>query len=332
MNGEVDWELLADHLGGALAGTPEGDRVAQLVSTDPSWARAATELSAAIAAVTRDLRTLPPVTMPDDVTARLDRALAAAVGAPEAASAPDVAAAPGGAGAPDAAPAAPAGRPVAESRRPPSHPGARKRRRAARWGAGLALAAGVAAFSAVSLTEWQPDQTFPDFIVEGSGDEDKASDGSTDQLAPEAAAPTADEEAGPLMVATGSNYEAATLAITEPARPTPVLGHQNRPSPPVQAPENELGVNEAPPSVVPDPLAWLWLDPAERNECLALIAAALQPPPVSITTVDFATFEGEPALIVWATAGDGSRWAWVSGPDCGLVTGDPDVRYQTQIS
>ena len=34
---EVDWDLLADHLGGALQGTPEEARVAHLVATDPAW-------------------------------------------------------------------------------------------------------------------------------------------------------------------------------------------------------------------------------------------------------------------------------------------------------
>jgi hypothetical protein len=302
----VDWNLLADHLGGALAGTPDEARVERLVSTDPSWARAATELSAAMDAVAGDLRTLPADTMPEDVAARLDRALATA------AVAPDVAA------------GAPTGRPAGESRRPPAHPGTRKRRRMARWGAGLAVAAGVAAFAAIGVNVWEPDQVLPG-LSEGGDD-------SAGQAVPESldGAPEV-EQTGPLVVATGNDYDATTLAITEPARPSPRLGPQNMPSPPQEAPTTARDEEAAPPPV-PDPLVRLWTDPAERQECLTMISQAIQPPPVSITTVDFAMYEGEPALIIWATAGDGSRWAWVSGPGCGAIAGDPDVWFETQIS
>ncbi|MGH3679628.1 MAG: hypothetical protein ACRDT2_05120, partial [Natronosporangium sp.] len=56
----VDWDRLADHLGGALAGTPEGAEVDRLVATDPSWSQAAAELSGALDAVAADLRAQPP--------------------------------------------------------------------------------------------------------------------------------------------------------------------------------------------------------------------------------------------------------------------------------
>lgn len=305
----VDWDLLADHLGGALAGTPEGARVERLVSTDPSWARAATELSVAMDAVAGDLRTLPPLTMPVDVAARLDRALATA-------TAPDVAAA-----------GAPRGRSAGESRRPPAHPHPRRRRRVARWGAGLAVAAGVAAFAAIGVNGWEPDQVFPGLADNGGAD---TAGGAAPESFNGAQVP---DETGPLMVATGSDYDATTLAITEPARPSPRIGPRNLPSPPHVLPETTPDDTPAsPPPVVPDPLVRLWSDPAEREECLLMIAYAIQPPPVVIDTVDFASYDGEPALIIWATAGDGSRWAWVSGPDCGAIAGDPDVRFETQIS
>jgi hypothetical protein len=315
--GDVDWDLLADHLGGALAGTPEAARVERLVSTDPGWARAATELSAAMAAVAGDLRTLPAPTMPDDVAVRLERALAAA------GAVPDVSAAGGlTTGAPVAG-----GRSTGEPRRPPGRP-RRRRGRVAKWGAGLAVAAGVVAFAAVGLSGGDPEQAVP-----GLADSD---DGGGEAAAPQApeedgAAPRA-EALPPLVVATGSNYDASTLEITEPTRPSPQLGGQNLPSPPVQAPEHEFGTNDAAPPVVPESLLRLWTDPQERAECLSMISETLQPPPVTINTVDFATYEGEPALVIWATTGDGSRWGWVSGPDCGAVAGDPDVWFQTQLS
>jgi len=303
----IDRDLLADHLGGALAGTPEGARVERLVSTDPSWARAATELSAAMDSVAGDLRTLPPLTMPDDIAARLDHALASAAATP------------------DVATAARGGRSAGESRRPPAHPGGRKRHRVARWSAGLAVAAGVAAFAAIGISGWEPDQPFPGLTDNDSGGADGAAGPESLNEAP------AQQPSGPLVVATGSDYESATLEITEPARPSPRLGGQNLPSPPQQASDDALGTNEAP-TVVPDPLVRLWTDPVERGECLTMIAASIQPPTVTINTVDFATYEGEPALIIWATAGDGTRWAWVSGPGCGAIAGDPDVWFETQIS
>jgi hypothetical protein len=49
--------------------------VADLIATDPEWARAAAQLSGALDAVAGDLARLPAPTMPDDVAARLDAAL-----------------------------------------------------------------------------------------------------------------------------------------------------------------------------------------------------------------------------------------------------------------
>lgn len=310
LGGSVDWDLLADHLGGALAGTPEGARVDRLVSTDPGWARAATELSAAVDAVAADLRTLPAPAMPDDVVARLESALAATPSIPDAS--------------PIGAPASGA-RSAGEPRRPPARPGTRRRHRVARWSAGLAVAAGVAAFAAIGLSSLDADQQFPG-LTDSGADDGAAAPESLDQDRPGGL-----DALPPLVVATGSDYQATTLAITEPTRPTPRFGGQNAPSPPQQAPEQSLDTAEAP-ETLPDSLIRLWTDPAERAECLGMIAQSIQPPPVRINTVDFATYEGEPALIIWASAGDGTRWGWVSGPACGLIAGDPAVWFQTQLS
>jgi hypothetical protein len=322
----VDWDLLADHLGGALAGTPEGERVERLVATDPGWARAAGELSTAMDAVTTDLRTLPAPTIPDDIAARLDAAL----------EAPDVVLAVS----PTPSHPAGAGRSVDESRRPPSHPGTRRRRRVTRWSAGLAVAAGVATFAAIGLGSWlgawEGDGPLTD-VVSGDGDEDSGAAAPEPEQPPSALDGTPPVEGfapsfpTTLMVATGTDYQEDMLATAEPERPVPVLGGQDEPSPPPQAPDSRIDTDDAADSVPPS-LVRLWVDPAARAACLELIMASLRPPPVTINTVDFAMYQGQPALVIWATDGNAGRWAWVSGPDCGAVAGDPDVQFQTQLS
>jgi hypothetical protein len=308
----VDWDLLADHLGGALDGTPEAARVEQLVATDPSWARAARELSSALDAVATDLRTLPAPALPDDIAARLDAAL-------DAAPAPDVT--PAGSPSP--------GRSAGESRRPPSRPGTpRRRRRMARWSAGLAVAAGVATFAAIGLGSWlgnwEPQTPIPGLSDNGGDDSGgEAADSWLEEEAPAASAPGG--RLNLLIVATGNDYQEETLASTQPPRDVQ-LGGQDQPSPTTAAVPDE-----APSSVLP-PLFRLWTDPEARAACLAMITESLRPPPVTISAIDFAMFEGQPALVIWATTGDNARWAWVSGPDCGEVAGDPDVQFQTQLS
>ncbi|MCG5440459.1 hypothetical protein PSH25_005176, partial [Micromonospora sp. PSH25] len=77
---EVDADLLADYLGGALDGTPQQDEVAQLVSADPSWAEAYALLAPALAEVRTDLTRWaePSPEMPSAITDRLLTALASA--------------------------------------------------------------------------------------------------------------------------------------------------------------------------------------------------------------------------------------------------------------
>jgi hypothetical protein len=77
---DVDIDLLADYAGGALDGTPAHARVAELVHTDPAWASALDALRTADALVGADLAGLAGAAepIPDDVAARLDRALAVA--------------------------------------------------------------------------------------------------------------------------------------------------------------------------------------------------------------------------------------------------------------
>ncbi|GIH08971.1 hypothetical protein Rhe02_70380 [Rhizocola hellebori] len=79
--------MLADYVGGALDGTPEADRVAQLIASSPQWRSAADELTAALRAVSDDLGVLreAPEIMPPDLVTRFDELLASPAMAPTAA-------------------------------------------------------------------------------------------------------------------------------------------------------------------------------------------------------------------------------------------------------
>ncbi|MEV6599005.1 hypothetical protein AB0M36_19420 [Actinoplanes sp. NPDC051346] len=77
---EVDFDLLADYVGGALDGTPDEAVVSALIVGHPAWRRAHAELSGATEAMTAALQSwgAEPEPMPADVIMRLDTAFAAA--------------------------------------------------------------------------------------------------------------------------------------------------------------------------------------------------------------------------------------------------------------
>lgn len=328
----VDWDRLADHLGGALAASPEETDMARLVATDPGWARAATELSAAFEAVAADLRSLPEPVLPDEIAARLDATLRAA-GRPGAAPGQrgpgSMAPAPGTAGPAPGAPGPAGGRTAGEDRRPPGHPRSRsRRRRVVRLGGGFAVAAGVVAFAAIGFAVWSPSQP----LVVGGGDDQ----GEGREFSPEAEQPVLGETGGPVIVATGTDYQQPAVAASEPDLPvgglggTPELGTSGDRDPVAQPPDAMAG-EERVPDLVPPRLASMWVDPAARELCLELVRQALGPPPVTLETVDFARFESEDALVIWATLADQTRIVWVSGPACGTPGAGPDERFRDQV-
>jgi len=347
----VDWDRLADHLGGALTGTPDEAEVARLVATDPNWAHAAGQLEAAFEAVAADLRSLPEPSLPDDVATRLAGALRtaphltpAAGPDPTPTGAEPTAPEPAGTGpAPGrrrgAVPAT-ASRPTDASSRPAGRPAARPRRwRGTRLGAGVAVAAGVVAFAAIGFSALSPS-----FLPGGADDSDTAGQAG----APEQSALIEQPGGDPVMLASGTDYRPPTITGQEPELAVP--GTQGTPrlapaEPGEEDPGNQTDIetdSPAPlpaptvldpdrriPEVVPPSLAALWADPAVRARCLELIRAELAPAPAVINTVDFARFEGEDALVVWATTADGARVVWVSGPACGTREAGPDRKFQT---
>ena len=81
---EVDFDLLADYVGGALDGTPEHVRVTDLVAHDPAWRAAHETLTAGMTAVGAQLSALGAAAepMPADLAVRLEEAFRAAPPAP----------------------------------------------------------------------------------------------------------------------------------------------------------------------------------------------------------------------------------------------------------
>ena len=72
--GEVDIDLLADYIGGALAGTPDESAVAALIADDPAWRTTYASLRDGMTIVEAALGDLGPEPMPADVAARLEAA------------------------------------------------------------------------------------------------------------------------------------------------------------------------------------------------------------------------------------------------------------------
>ncbi|WP_250031862.1 hypothetical protein [Paractinoplanes maris] len=69
---EVDIDLLADYIGGALEGTPEESAVATLIAENPGWREAYERLGGGVALVRAELGRFEPEPMPSDLAARLD--------------------------------------------------------------------------------------------------------------------------------------------------------------------------------------------------------------------------------------------------------------------
>jgi hypothetical protein len=297
----VDRDLLADYLGGALDGTPDGRRVADLVAHDPAWRSAHDELAYALPAVTAALADLPPVEpMPTDVADRITAALA---DLPR--RTPDELAYLDG--------LAPPGTTPAGERRLHPVPGsgsdraAHRRRRMRRWAAPVAVAAAVAAFAALTVHHTRGGDSAERSTAGGA-----ATFATAGSRAPNEVLRHQGDGAGPVVLASGTDYTPDTLDVAPFAAPAAKTGAQG---------------GEPGPSV-PQPLARLSGEGA-LNACLQAIAAA-HGAPIQARTVDFASFQGSPAVVVRFAAAGGA-WVWVSGPECGTPGAGPDTRYQVKV-
>jgi hypothetical protein len=312
---EVDFDLLADYVGGALAGTPDEAAVAALIAGDPAWQTAHDELAGAMVSVGADLSALGAVSepMPADLVVRLDAAFASAAAARESA-APDSAVADPAPIDPElAAPAAPfvlpSGAGAASGRHLSAVPGdgvgkrerptAADRRRRLRWAVPVAAAAGVIAFAGVGINylngQSQSDKSASSSAA-GSGELQDSSGN------PMAAPDRADVAAGSRVLASGRDYRLATLASAPAAGIAPDT-------------KSESGSAIAPRPLTGSSLERLTLGDA-LQACLDAIERQNAAGPITAPVVDYARFDGSPALIVRFTADNGS-WVWATGPDCG---------------
>ncbi|WP_019870187.1 hypothetical protein [Salinispora oceanensis] len=317
---EVDHELLADYVGGALAGTPDEVTVARLVERDTAWADAYARLAPAVAEVHAALAAYGTAEeMPAGVADQIRTALAATDVATTIEGTPAEGVTAGRAARPSVVPT----QPHAGSRRRGGTPRVtaagpgRRRRRWQRVGAPVALAAvAVAAVGLLGLDQLDRGTDGP-----GSGT------GTTEQAA---AGPVG--TAGP-PIQTGSDYQRADLA--DPASsPQQFPGESN-----IESEPSDVGITESEPSGVgiqgyrtagPVGLDRL-TDPSALETCLAAIGTEHDAGRLAVELVDYARFEGRPALVVRFTDATGTRWAWVSGPECGVSGSGADTRYRTRV-
>ncbi|MCZ7421770.1 hypothetical protein O7605_19900 [Verrucosispora sp. WMMA2121] len=356
----VDHDLLADYLGGALDGTPEHAEIARRVAQDPAWADAHARLAPAVDRVRAQLAGWgePTLEIPPEITDRISAVLAAA-DPPDAGTAPTTAVAEH----PERAPATgdgtaavtdpgltPTGgkvtvvptQPLGGPRRPggpprpgqdrtsSSRPGSR-RRRWARVAGPVALAtAAVVGLGALQL--FQP----------GRGG-DVATDTALDDRVVSPAVPHALPQDSGGRQETKSAPERAAAASGVPYR---VVGSPQR-SDTDYTPEAlanltpsvrqfssdgdpELGAGNQDRLAAPGDLTRLG-DQTALSACLAEIGAEHGGGPLVFDVVEYARFQGMPALVLQFTDASGTSWAWVSGPECGVPGSGSDARYRTRV-
>jgi hypothetical protein len=347
----VDVDLLADYVGGALDGTPDEAVVAALIVEDPAWRDAHALLRGGVEAVNAQLRALgsTPEPMPADVFARLDAALTEASAAPgssldtdpgrapadldrapaDPGRASEVADEPGGAtviaiGAARSRAAAapqeptPGGDGAAPDPRPVGMPSDARRRwtRRLRGAAPIGIAAGVLAFLGFSVQQFGG----------STSSEDSSSGLAADQPAPQSGTELSTVPGESAQITeSGIDYHRATLAQ---------VGART-----MAAPADESGgLRSSAPAAgmmsdkTIDALGRLRA-PMALRACIDAIAAETDETsiaPITVQAVDYARYDGAPAVVFQFTAPNGS-WVWAVGPDCGTPGVGADKLASVQV-
>ncbi|GAA2216826.1 hypothetical protein ACFY2R_10275 [Micromonospora olivasterospora] len=330
---EVDHDLLADYLGGALDGTPDEALVARLVEQDPAWAHARDALAPAVARVSDDLAAwaLPAPEMPLAVADRIAAALAGAgpaaagdenpdmvdgTGRAAAADGTDEADRPAGRGAPATVPAQPGSRRAPGGTRPTAGRAAgtgpgRRPRRWARLAGPVALAAASVVAVGFGMNQ----------LVRTGAREDAST--LSERAGAANAGPPFHTTVAPLHSGADWTPEALTGGPLTMAGPTGSFSPGPDPKAP---PAGDVGgrlpaVGGLDRIVGQDALA----------ACLAAVSAEHGAGPITVDLVDYARFQGAPALVVRFVDPARERWAWVSGPECGIPGSGADTRYHTRV-
>ncbi|MEV0131279.1 hypothetical protein AB0H83_22770 [Dactylosporangium sp. NPDC050688] len=290
---DADFDLLADFVGGALDGTPEADDVRRLISTDEGWAEAYGALVTAEVVVRDQLTELGavPVPVPADVEQRLNAALQAAVLAPK----------------PDA--------PVLDLARAREA----RRRRTQRWVVGLATAAAVLVCGGIGVTVVMDQQSASRDTVTSSADGGKG-EAAPQQLPPSTSGTRSSTRSDAALVASGQDYGPSSVGQLAQASPPPaaIAGEGS---------DNADASKSAKPNPVPEELRRLQ-DPVARAACLNAVVGEYGG---QVALVDYARFEGRPALVVIVDGtrlAAGRRLVLAVGPDCGIGGAIADELYR----
>ncbi|HET6532917.1 MAG TPA: hypothetical protein VFH03_20195 [Actinoplanes sp.] len=288
--GPADIDRLADYIGGALDG-PEEAEVARLVADDPRWRETYDLLAPGMTAVAAELRTMGAATEP--MPGDLAVRLDEAL--------------------------------TAEPRRHLSVvPGtgdaaATRPRRRLRWAVPAAVAAGVLAFAGFGV-DYLAGQT--------GGSAEQASSAAGDSSAEHAAPMLGADDAGVASEVraekireSGTNYTVATLASASAAAKVsePLAAGQESARSGGQR-VSDMGISEL------DRLRAR----AALQTCIGAISQVHRTGPIAVETVDYARYDGRPALVVRFTAAS-ARWAYAVGPNCGTPDRGADLVQRVQV-
>ncbi len=165
------------------------------------------------------------------------------------------------------------------------------------------------------------------------GSDDSSGTNAMDQpvSAPEAAAGAAPFRTTVSALHSGTNYTPETLGNVygTNASSTPGASRATGSTPGGQSGVDAEGGRRPSPDGS-DQLARL-TDEAALSRCLASVATDHGSAPLVVELIDYARFQGEQALIIRFTDSTGVRWAWVSGPECGVPGSGSDSRYWARV-
>ncbi|GIE32068.1 hypothetical protein Ait01nite_051130 [Actinoplanes italicus] len=180
---------------------------------------------------------------------------------------------------------------------------ARRRRR--RWAAPIAVAAAVIAFAGVGVNAFLTSETMGDAQSAAGSAANSQAEVMTDSSA-----------ADSVTVRSGTDYNSGTLASA--------AGKQTRSSGSLDSPAPAAGQ---------EPVTVFSLDrlssPDALAECLGEISRE-NGGVLSFELVDYARFNGSPAVIVRFSAANGT-WVWAVGPECGTSGAGADLVEQVPV-